>query len=198
MLLIPAARNTLLDILDFSLRLPSPASSRGVIAVILSVFFCHFAIAHRRSTTALPLRQSTMTIQTQCESEVLRIHNFFVLWLKGVVSKSEKIFEKECGDALASDLVFIKTNGSVVQYSRLLEELYTAYDTQPDFDMKIRNTKVLHSYSDYCLVMYEELHYSGETKRESRQCTALFRANVHAPLGVEWVHIHETNIASYP
>jgi hypothetical protein len=131
-----------------------------------------------------------------CRAEVLRIHEFFQRWLNGNTIKSEDydsditLFEKECDCALARDMILIKPSGNIIGYDELKRELLEAHDTQTAFHMNIFNMKVLQPF----LLIYEEWHYHGDTRTDTRQCTALFRPNPKAPCGVEWVHIHETCI----
>mmetsp|Transcript_1270 Transcript_1270/g.2281 ORF Transcript_1270/g.2281 Transcript_1270/m.2281 type:complete len:147 (-) Transcript_1270:312-752(-) len=134
-----------------------------------------------------------MEFERACNTEVIRIHAFFVDWLTGRYPNSSEIFWKGCGKAFSKDLVLINPSGEVSRNGDLRYELQKAYGNLEgsNFNMKIRNFQVLQSHPDWCLTMYEKWHYHGSITT-ARQCTALFRPNPSAPNGVEWVHIHET------
>ena len=145
-------------------------------------------------------------MESSCEQEVIRIHQFFVDWLNGTIPNNFDIFQQQCGSILASDLHYIKPNGTVVQHDALVQQLRQGHGTKQGrfFDMEIHNLQVLPHHGDVCLVLYQEWHYgqkqddnddnASSLLNDKRQCTALFRRSTDTPNGVEWIHIHETSI----
>jgi hypothetical protein len=114
------------------------------------------------------------------------------------VTGDDDAFDRLAG-VLAPEFVIVVPGGSAVDRDALLAGLADAggsrADDDPVFGIEIRHVEPRLTGDGYCLVTYEEWQ-SGDGDETGRVSSALFRPADGAPEGVEWVHLHETWLAS--
>lgn len=130
-------------------------------------------------------------MEQRSEREVVELHRFFQSWFTGQVARTDENFGR-VANALAQDFLMISPDGVREDRDAILKAIEEAWGRRPPgFSVWIQQLEVRWSGPDVVLLTYEEWQADiGETR--GRLSSALFRVNVDAPLGVEWVHLHET------
>lgn len=126
--------------------------------------------------------------------EAHRLHKVLEAWLCGDSLRTDAGFAP-FADALADPCRVISPLGTVTERAALLTEFESIHgvlaEHSADFTIRVENTEILRAWDDHALIGYEEWHdLAGD--RSARLSTALFITAPAAPLGVAWVHIHET------
>ena len=132
-----------------------------------------------------------METPSACRAEITALHEFFVAWFDGSVSRREL---SRLERALAPEFEMVTTEGERVDHAALLDGVAESYGrTQGEpFDIEVRDVEVLELFEDHAVVRYEEWQRRGEDGESGRVSTALFRADADAPEGVLWVTLQET------
>jgi hypothetical protein len=125
-------------------------------------------------------------------AEIDGLHRFFVDWFLGRRTNDAAGFAR-CADALAADFVQIDPGGRERPRQALLEALQAAHGCYGElaFDIRIERAQVRIVRADLALATYEEWQQFAD-RLSARRSTALFAASPAAPLGVAWLHLHET------
>lgn len=127
----------------------------------------------------------------RCEREVVELHRFFGDWFTGRLPLDDDAFAR-VADALAPDFELVSPRGLRDSRSSILDAIHRAHSGRPaDFSVWVQQVRPRWSTGEVCLVTYEEWQ-SEPTGARGRVSSALFRAEPSAPLGVQWVHLHET------
>ena len=131
----------------------------------------------------------------RCLTEVDDLHRFFVAWLGGDPSAA---FSR-CEAALGAGFQIVEPDGSVVERAPLLRALESARgkhgDSNRPFTIRIEDSAARALSGALCLVTYIE-RQQIRGRPTARRSTAVFRNAPDGPNGVEWLHVHETWIAS--
>lgn len=132
-----------------------------------------------------------MVMPSACRAEIVGLHEFFVAWFDGSVSRREL---SRLERALAPEFEMVTTEGDRVDHAALVEGLAESYgrtEGEP-FDIEVRDVESLGLFENHAVVRYEEWQRRGEDEESGRVSTALFRADADAPEGVVWVTLQET------
>jgi hypothetical protein len=123
-------------------------------------------------------------------TEIDGLHRFFTDWFLGRCPRDRAGFAR-CADALAPDFAQVDPAGRLRRRGALLTALWAAHGCHARFAIRIRRPAVRLAHDGLALAVYEEWQRSGagESRRRS---SALFAAASAAPLGVAWLHLHET------
>jgi len=125
----------------------------------------------------------------RCEREVRELHVFFERWFRGELP--EGAFAR-VADALAEDFVLISPRGARDDRASILAAIRGARGGRSAaFSIVIESFESRWQGTDACLVTYEEHQREGDDAT-ARASSALFRRDDDAPVGVRWVHLHET------
>lgn len=134
-------------------------------------------------------------LSRRCLAEVDDLHSFFVAWMGG---EEEAEFAR-CEAALGPGFQIVEPDGTVVDRDPLLQALGSAKgkhkDSERPFDIRIEESRARTVSDTLCLVTYIE-RQMVRGQPTARRSTALFRKRAGGPNGVEWLHVHETWIAS--
>lgn len=140
-----------------------------------------------------------------CETEIVRLHDFFVDWFTGQVPDSDEEFQRVQG-ALMENFHLVAPSGTMMPREKLLVGLKTAYASRPHglFGIAIKNVQVLHhsigdnNNNSMWVVSYEEWQTADgtETARLSTVCLQESKSNSDGAgynNGMfRWIHVHET------
>lgn len=131
----------------------------------------------------------------QCRQEVDQLHQFFEDWFNGNIQNGDDTFGR-FAKVLGEDFRIISPNANVTPKSELAVGLKSAYgiwtSKEPGWHIYIKNFEGRTLGQGICLVTYEEWQGPSIEDTQKRRSSALFRSNEEKPLGVEWVHVHET------
>lgn len=135
-----------------------------------------------------------MTFAENCAREAVRLHEVLEAWLLGTMPRTPEAFS-EFSSPIAKDFVVISPKGTVTEYAPLIEEFEGLHGQlagkEDAFQITVEDFRVLRHLDDKVLATYEEWHVL-DGKSSARLSTALFGPREDLPLGVEWLHIHET------
>jgi hypothetical protein len=133
---------------------------------------------------------------TAALAEIERLHRFFEAWFQGSLPRDPATFAA-CADALAPGFVQIDPQGRERERDGLLAALEAAHGCRAaaPFAIAIAEPRILLERDGLVLASYVERQHSGATGT-ARRSTAVLAAAPAAPLGVAWLHLQETWIAS--
>lgn len=138
------------------------------------------------------LSRETSPEAAACLAEVEGLHAFFREWYRGDIENSEDDFSRLAG-AIAGDFTLILSNGIAVDRDQLLTMMRSEYGTKKDMVMRVQNFRFILSAADTYLMTYEEYGKAGGHEKVAR-ITAVMRRSKKAPGGLEWVHLHESDL----
>ena len=137
-----------------------------------------------------------MSVAAHCEREVRELHTFFEAWFNGTVPSTDDAFSR-LPAVLAPDFKLVSPSGRCIDRDQVIELVRTNHPdfkaTPPDAEVEIRIDRfTVHlETADFILVRYQEWQARGGPAT-GRQSSAVFRVNDSAPLGLQWIHLHET------
>lgn len=135
-----------------------------------------------------------MTFEDRCARETVRLHDFLEAWLVGALDRTPEVFAA-FEAALADPCTVISPLGTRTERQALVAEFEGLHGVlvadRGAFVVAVRGVRTEAVLGDHAVLTYEEWHERGED-RSARLTTALMREQPSAPLGVAWVHIHET------
>jgi len=130
-----------------------------------------------------------------CRDEIHQLHAWFQEWFRGECPDTEREFAR-VASALAGDFRLVTPAGVVETRETLLDKLRQAHASRvTQFRIWIDEFEGQIETPDLCIATYEEWQeHTVATKLQTtvRLSTAVFRRSDKAPLGVEWLHLHET------
>ncbi len=123
--------------------------------------------------------------------EIEALHDFFVAYYTG-----ERTDFSRFPAALAADFEMVTPGGSCLDREAVLELVEKRGDTYDpgEFDIEIRDSRIIDSGPGYALARYEE-HQTTPDERTARLSTVLLHVDEGAPGGLSWVSVHETWLA---
>lgn len=125
-----------------------------------------------------------------CEREIVDLHDFFHAWLEGSLPDTDAVFARFL-TATAPAFTMISPAGMVTDRATTTAWIRDAHGDRPNFRLWTDQHRLCAGGDDWALVTYCEWQESrGITT--SRLTTALLVADADAPLGLSWVHVHET------
>jgi len=131
----------------------------------------------------------------RCLAEVDDLHRFFVAWLGGDAAAE---FAR-CEAALGPEFQIVEPDGTIVERDPLLRALGSARGRHDDpdrpFSIRIEDAAARGVSGALCLVTYVERQIV-RGRPTARRSSALFRDAPDRPNGVEWLHVHETWLAT--
>lgn len=130
--------------------------------------------------------------------EVDGLHRFFVDWFLGTCASDETAFAR-CADALDPAFVQIDPAGRERPRAALIGALRAAHGCYAGlaFAIRIERLQARLLRPDLALATYEERQQFGG-RSSARHSSALFAPAPAAPLGVAWLHLHETWVLERP
>ena len=134
------------------------------------------------------------SFEQSCAREAVDLHTFFRDWLTGVLPRTPAEFER-FRLAMGAGLTVISPRGTVSARDDILTEFEALHgqlaDKAGQFEIAVENFRCLRDLGETLLCSYEEWHRLGG-ESSARLTTVLYGRNPDAPLGVEWLHVHET------
>ena len=135
-----------------------------------------------------------LSFEQACAREAVELHEFFRDWLTGALPRTADAFERFRA-AMGDGLMVISPRGTVSARDDILSEFEALHGQLAEkadrFEIAVENFRCLRDLGDTFLCSYEEWHrLDGEAS--ARLTTVLYGRNPDAPLGVEWLHVHET------
>ncbi len=140
--------------------------------------------------------QDKSTLETRLRREVEEVHAFIAGWFQGAITNDRVTFDAGLGNRLAQGLINIQPAGQVLTRDDLLIPMFGVHGANPDFDISIRDFRLLHVSPDgmtATAVYVEDQRGALNTvpADNSRITTVLFDISGDAPL---WLHLHETAV----
>jgi hypothetical protein len=128
------------------------------------------------------------------QHEIVDFHVAVERWFSGAESDSAA-FDR-IAQALAADFSMTTPDGRCIAEPLVSDWLRKARGCrQPDFRIWIERVRLVIEDGDLAVLIYDECqHLEGNDTR--RHATAVFRRAPAAPLGVQWLRVHETWAAS--
>ena len=102
-------------------------------------------------------------MQSNCEAEVLELHQFFVEWLTGSLPRTEEAYGR-FSDVLAEGFDFINPGGVLADKAAMIKDGEAAYGIQKEtgFRIWIEDIQCRLPADDLCLVTYKDrARFSG-------------------------------------
>lgn len=135
-----------------------------------------------------------MDFETAAEREAVRLHEFLQDWLTGALARTPEVYDG-FHRVFAPEFLVISPRGTVTERAALVDEFEGLHgqlaDRREAFRIEVRNFRARHRFGEVLCATYEEWHeLAGNAS--ARLTTVLMRPRAETPLGVEWVHIHET------
>lgn len=124
--------------------------------------------------------------------EVERLHDFFAGWFQGTIAQTE--FEHRFAARLHPAFENVQPSGRALTRDTLLTSLRQAWGSNPDFQIEIRETRILGTWPDCGLVLagYVEAQFGARNTIPAdnlRRSSVLFERSAG---GLVWRHVHET------
>ncbi len=133
-----------------------------------------------------------------CHAEVFAFHRFLTRWYSGR-DQPDKLLFTEFTDVLDPQFQLVTPFGRIVQRAELVDRVWKAYGAHASasrpFKVWVERFEGRTIADGLHLALYEEWQWV-DARTRVRQTTALFRQSEQARNGVEWVHLHETWLAS--
>jgi hypothetical protein len=136
-------------------------------------------------------------MKSPCETEIVELHRFFEDWFMGRLPDSAEAFSR-FADVMADGFTMISPEGTVTGRASLLEALraaHGAHGAAGSISIRVANIQERQHRDGLCLLTYEEWQDDGAGEK-GRLSSALFRLRPGAPNDVEWLHVHETWLAT--
>ena len=135
-------------------------------------------------------------MEQQFKAEVIETHDFLTGWLSGSLPRNDQTYAS-FAVVLADDFMIISPSGEATLREALVPGLRQAHGAEGvDFRIWIENCLVRWHDDTACVGTYEEWQESGGLQ-SARLSSILFRRNDALRNGFEWVHLHETWLASH-
>ena len=130
------------------------------------------------------------------EQEIIRLHDFFVEWMTGLVEETDDEFAR-FGDSMGEDFYIVAPSGRLTKRATLIDGLYNTYNQQQNFRIWIENIQVQHALGDVIVATYEEWQETkDDDKITARLSSVVFTKDSTKPNGLLWQCVHETWLPS--
>jgi hypothetical protein len=135
--------------------------------------------------------------ETPEKTEIEELHAFFEGWFTGRLEHTPAAFAR-FDDVIAAGFVLVSPEGARLERADLAPFLDGAYRSHVDdgFRIWIENIHVRRLTGGYVQATYEEWQETTGAEPRGRVSSALFRERAGTPNGLEWIHVHETWLAS--
>lgn len=134
----------------------------------------------------------TRDIESAVRDEIEALHEFFVGWFSGVLSKD--VFESRFLDRFDSEFLLVPPAGRLLGLDDLAAGVRENYATNSDFRIAIRNVKVRREFDGKVLATYEEWQRNAlaSTPPDNGRIASVLFSDNGAAAPIRWLHIHET------
>jgi hypothetical protein len=133
------------------------------------------------------------SVAERASREVVELHDFLADWFNGRLPGTESAFAR-FDTAIADDFVIIGPDGSMAERAAIVKAVFDdwgRWQNDETAGIEVRNARVHEQGRDLVVVSYEEWQTTA-TGTVVRLSTVVLRHAEKAPLGLEWVHLHET------
>ena len=136
-------------------------------------------------------------MEDSCIREVQELHVFFERWYCGELPDTDEGFSRMTS-AIADDFRATGPGGGHSGKPDITRMVRSGHGRGQgsDFCIEIRNASPCPLEKNVCAVTYEEWQFS-DGRWTARSSSAVFRHQPSAPLGVEWVLLHESWLPGY-
>jgi len=124
------------------------------------------------------------------ETEIVRLHNFFVDWFTGTVPQTAEAFAP-FKEPMSPQFAIISPQGLSTDCGQLVDSLWKSHNLIPNIRIWIKNVTVKQQIGDISIVTYEEWQ-ERDGKTTSRVSTVIFQPFDHPQYPLKWLHVHET------
>lgn len=125
-------------------------------------------------------------------AEIRQLHEFFAGWYTGELADTDENFAR-LTDVLADDFQLITGGGFTVDRDMMVGMMRGEHGSRPDMEMHVDEPRLRLHEGGLILFTYRE-HGSSAGRSKSTLITVLMREVPEAPNGVQWVHLHETEL----
>ena len=123
------------------------------------------------------------------KNEIVALHNNFVDWYNGKMSKS--VFDDKIKSHFDSNFKIVFPDGSTHNKDVLSTLIYADYNTSHNFGIKIKDVQLQMLGDGYVIAAYKEYQYTGKKIELKLNTLSVLKTN---ETGITWLHIHETKI----
>lgn len=143
-------------------------------------------------TTLTPSPETT----ARCSREIVELHQFFQDWFAGTLPDTDDAFARFAA-VLHPDFHIVGTSGRVLDRAAILALVRDGHarsaGAEPPFVIEVRNVKWRSAVDGGYVLTYEE--WQGRGKADAgRTSTVLLRPTSTGPNGLQWMHVHETEL----
>jgi hypothetical protein len=138
----------------------------------------------------------TRAMLERVRKDIEDLHVFFTKWFRGDIEKPHRAFAIELERRLDSGFTYIPPTGAWVERETLVARLHESRSSNPALEIEISEVRVTEHEAQLLAVTYIELQ-RGSVNYEAtnaRRCTVLMRLDESAPMGLRWMHLHETAV----
>ena len=130
------------------------------------------------------------------QKEIVQLHEFFEAWFTGRIEQNEENLRR-LADVIADEFLIVSPNANIIDKATLLTNVRKAYGSQSDqpYSIRIENLHGRRLESQLFLAVYEEWQKVGDEDK-GRLTTVVFGSKTGTPNSLEWLHVHETWLAS--
>lgn len=131
-------------------------------------------------------------MESNVELEIIRLHDFFVEWMTGIISQTDKNFAR-FAKSTSDDFYIVAPSGQLTQHEDLVKGLYNTYNKRQNLQIWIENVVVRHELDDVIVATYEEWQsFKADDKITARLSTVVFTKDDMLPNNLLWRCVHET------
>ena len=127
-------------------------------------------------------------------AEVESLHRFIEQWFNGTVQKTTESFSR-LSNSWPEGFTLIDPNNKSHSSSVLLKSTYDHFGKFPCLSIQVRNIRTSRHLPGVAVAVYEEWHVDTH-ETEARLCSATFTFEAADPSRPQWVHIHESKLAT--
>jgi hypothetical protein len=124
------------------------------------------------------------------EREIVELHDFFADWLTGRLDDTDAIFDRAAA-ALDPAFQLVAPSGDLTEMAPLLDQIRAGHGSRPNFTIGVDQIRARQVGGGLWLATYYE-HQTTPDGATRRISSALLARDQAAPLGVSWLHVHET------
>ena len=128
------------------------------------------------------------------KQEIIRLHNFFVDWMTGILPQTDENFAL-FADSISKDFYIVNSSGQLRDRETLVAKVYSTYNQRPKLRIWIENMQIHHTLGDVIVATYEEWQEDkSDNKTTSLISTVVFILDESKHNGLVWQCVHETSL----
>ncbi len=130
------------------------------------------------------------------QADVEAVHVFISAWFRGDVARDRREFDRQLAQRFHPEMINIQPSGRALNMTELLEPIFEAYGSNPDFQISIREFRLVAVMGEFAMATYIEDQTGARNSTppdNSRISSVLFELRGAEGRPV-WRHLHETAV----